>query len=199
MLTIAVAQLSRWVNPMNIAQRSWVRHRLPSVAIEHNTFFATRKCFVTCFRDVIATALYTLHTIFEQNSDGEVLSTHTNVLVLYLHLCAWILNRLCTARSVYVGQSYAKCSYKSTQYTYKLLICTTKMSGEDETKCVELTALEKNNESKEINQRSFAVSNKNTAGSKQDCNRKWRWIKLRPMRAGTLLKMHCLCTPFMGC
>jgi len=29
-----------------------------SVAIEHNTFFATWKCFVTCFRDVIATALY---------------------------------------------------------------------------------------------------------------------------------------------
>ena len=28
MLTIAIAQLSR-VNPMNIAQRSWVRHRLP--------------------------------------------------------------------------------------------------------------------------------------------------------------------------
>ena len=109
------------------------------------------------------------------------------MLVLYLHLCAWILNRLCTARSVYVGQSYAKCGYKSTQYTYKLLICTAKMSGEDETKCVELTALEKNNESKEINQRSFAVSNKNTAGSKQDCNRKWRWIKLRPMRAGSVL------------
>ena len=61
------------------------------------------------------------------------------------------------------------------------------MSGEDETKCVELTALEKNNESKEINQRSFAVSNKNTAGSEQDCNRKWRWIKLRPMRAGSVL------------
>jgi len=29
MLTIAIAQLSRWVNPTNIAQRSWVRHRLP--------------------------------------------------------------------------------------------------------------------------------------------------------------------------
>ena len=126
-------------------------------------------------------------------------SLSSNILVLYLYLCAWILNRLCTARSVYVGQSYAKCGYKSTQYTYKLLICTTKMSGEDETKCVELTALEKNNESKEINQRSVAVSNKNKAGSKQDCNRKWRWIKLRPMRTGTLFKMQCLCTPYMGC
>jgi len=29
MLTIAIAQLSRWVNPTTIAQRSWVRHRLP--------------------------------------------------------------------------------------------------------------------------------------------------------------------------
>ena len=96
-------------------------------------------------------SIYTSHNL-EQNSDGEVLSTHTNVLVLYSHLCAWILNRLCTARSVYVGQSYTKCGYKSTKYTYKLLICTAKMSWEDETKCVELTALEKNNESKEINQ-----------------------------------------------
>ena len=42
-------------------------------------------------------------------------------------------------------------------------------------------------ETKEINQRIFAVSNKNKAGSKQDCNRKWRWIKLRPMRAGSVL------------
>jgi len=33
MLTIAIAQLSRWVNPMNTAQRLWVRHWLPSVAI----------------------------------------------------------------------------------------------------------------------------------------------------------------------
>jgi len=49
---IAIAQLSRWVNPMNIAQRSWVRHRLPFSCHWAQYFFATRKCFVTCFRDV---------------------------------------------------------------------------------------------------------------------------------------------------
>jgi len=54
----------------------------------------------------------------------------------------------------------------------------------NETKCVELTALEKNNESKEINQWSFAVSK---TGSKQDCNQKWPWIKLCPMCAGSVL------------
>jgi len=31
MLTIAIAQLLHWVNPMNIAQRSWVRHQLPFI------------------------------------------------------------------------------------------------------------------------------------------------------------------------
>ena len=70
-----------------------------------------------------------------------------------------------------------------------MLIClsTTKMSGEDETTCVELTALEKINESQQIDQRSFTVSNKNKADGKQDCNRKWRSVKLRPMRAGSVL------------
>jgi len=29
MLTVTIAQLSRWVNPMNIAPRSWVRQWLP--------------------------------------------------------------------------------------------------------------------------------------------------------------------------
>ena len=55
MLTIAIVQLSHWVNSMNIAQRSWVRHQLPfschwdfcSAAIEDNIFLATWKCFVT--------------------------------------------------------------------------------------------------------------------------------------------------------
>jgi len=45
MLTIAIAQLSRWVNPMNIAQRSWVRHRHPFSCHWAQYFFATRKCF----------------------------------------------------------------------------------------------------------------------------------------------------------
>ena len=53
----AIAQLSRWVNPMNIVQRSWVRHRLPFSCHWAQYFFAPRKCFVTCFHDVIATAL----------------------------------------------------------------------------------------------------------------------------------------------
>jgi len=52
MLTSAIAQLSRWVNPMNIAQRLWVRHRLPFSCHWAQYFFATQKCFVTCFRDV---------------------------------------------------------------------------------------------------------------------------------------------------
>ena len=55
---ITTAQLSRWVNPMNIAQRSWVRHQLPFSCHWAQYIFATRKCFVTCLRDVIATALY---------------------------------------------------------------------------------------------------------------------------------------------
>jgi len=49
MLTIAIAQLSRWVNPMNIAQRSWVRHRLP---FSYNTFFPTEVlCHVFSWRN----------------------------------------------------------------------------------------------------------------------------------------------------
>ena len=31
------------------------------------------------------------------------------------------------------------------------------------------------------------VSNKNKADGKQDCNQIWRWINLRPMRAGSVL------------
>jgi len=46
MLTVAIAQLSRWVNPMNIAQRSWVRHWLPFSCHWAQYFFATWNCFV---------------------------------------------------------------------------------------------------------------------------------------------------------
>jgi len=49
-----------WVNPMSIAQRLWVRHQLPFSYHWAQYFFCHTKCFVTCFHDVIATALYTL-------------------------------------------------------------------------------------------------------------------------------------------
>jgi len=49
MLTIAIALLSRWVNPMNIARE--LDTDFPSVAIEHNTFLphgsALSRVFVT--------------------------------------------------------------------------------------------------------------------------------------------------------
>ena len=56
MLTFAIAQLSRCVNPVNIAQRSWVRHRLP-----FSCHWA--QYLVTCFRDVISSALYTVNAL----------------------------------------------------------------------------------------------------------------------------------------
>ena len=68
------------------------------------------------------------------------------------------------------------------------------MSGEDETTCVKLTALERINEPKQINesqptnQLSFATaSDKKLTGDRKDSNQKWRWIKVRPMSAGSML------------
>jgi len=57
MLTVAIAQLSRCVDPVNIAQRLWVRHQLSTSCHWAQHFFAIRKCLVMCFRDVIASAL----------------------------------------------------------------------------------------------------------------------------------------------
>jgi len=54
------------------------------------------------------------------------------------------------------------------------------MSGEDETTCVELTALEQINGSQQNSQRSTTSTNKTGA-------RKWPWFKLRPRRAGNVL------------
>ena len=60
-----------------------------------------------------------------------------------------------------------------------------KMSGKEETTCVELTALEQINDSQEDNQRSTSSNNK--TGAEKDSNRKWPWFKLRPRRAGNVL------------
>jgi len=59
------------------------------------------------------------------------------------------------------------------------------MSGEDETTCVELTALEEINDPQENNQRCTTSNNK--TGAEKDSNRKWPWFKLRPRRAGNVL------------
>jgi len=57
MLTVVIAQLLRCVDPVNIAQRLWVRHQLPFSCYWAQYFFAIQKCFVTCFCDVTASAL----------------------------------------------------------------------------------------------------------------------------------------------
>jgi len=44
MLTVAIAQLSHCVNPVNIAQRLWVRHQLPFSCHWAQYFFDIRKC-----------------------------------------------------------------------------------------------------------------------------------------------------------
>jgi len=53
MLTIAIAQLSRWVNPTNIEQRSWVRHQLLFICHWAQYFFCHTEvlCHVFSWRN----------------------------------------------------------------------------------------------------------------------------------------------------
>jgi len=44
MLTVAIAQLLRCVDPVNIAQRLWLRHQLLFRCHWAQYFFAIRKC-----------------------------------------------------------------------------------------------------------------------------------------------------------
>jgi len=61
-----------------------------------------------------------------------------------------------------------------------------KMSGQDETTCVESTVLEQSNELQQINLQSFVTSSNlnNKTGTDKD---KWHWVKLCPRLAGGVL------------
>ena len=79
------------------------------------------------------------------------------------------------------------------------------MSGEDETTCVELTALEQNNESQQMQQINesqqinksqqinesqqelFATESNTEAGTEKCSEPKWHWVKGRSMRVSTML------------
>ena len=82
MLTITIVLL-RWTNSMNIAQKSWVGHHLPFSCHWTEYLCATQKCFVMCFRDVTATALY----CWDEGTTKELLQLRINTMTSPSIIC----------------------------------------------------------------------------------------------------------------
>ena len=68
------------------------------------------------------------------------------------------------------------------------------MSGEDETTCVELTALEQNNGSQLINQGSYATASNNTHGAEKE-SKNWQYLEVALLSAAVVVVVLLLVLP----